>query len=139
MSIIDNRDMTNPNNKVLILCERASNDLKMTKLTHLENQFANSHDAFDPGAADLSNYISERTKAIAFHSNFSRLIVDPSKSLLSNDLVPLTYQDGSFVSFNKDGYSLDERLSSFYLNYHKILTEMVWFLDPKLIVSIKSH
>ena len=53
--------------------------------------------------------------------------------------MPLQYSDGKFVSFNKDGFDLSDRLESFYYLYHKILTEMIWFLNPQLIVSIKSH
>lgn len=91
VSIIDNRDLSNPNNKLLLICERASNDIKMTKIEHYEQRYLNGHDAFDPGAAELSNYLSERTKCIAFHSNFSRLIIDPSVHTLNNDIVPLQY------------------------------------------------
>lgn len=97
------------------------------------------HDAYDPGAADLSNYISERSKCVAMHTNFSRLLIDTSKPIISDQLVPLQYSDGKFVSFNKDGFDLSDRLESFYYLYHKILTEMIWFLNPQLIVSIKSH
>ena len=58
---------------------------------------------------------------------------------MNNSLVPIMYKNGEYISFNKDGYNLNDRLSSFYLNYQNILTEMVWFLDPKLVVSIRSH
>ena len=76
---------------------------------------------------------------MAFHSNFSRLLIDPSKPILSDSLVPLFYRDGSLVSFNKDGYDLNDRILNFYLQYHKILAEIIWFLKPSLVVSLKSH
>lgn len=59
--------------------------------------------------------------------------------MLSDTLVPLQYEDGEFISFNKDGYDLRDRMSSFYVLYHKILTEVIWFLNPSLVVSVKSH
>ena len=139
VSVIDNRDLTQSNNKLLLICERASNDLKGTQTDYKEKSFLLGHDAFDPGAADLSNYISERTKCIALHTNFSRLLIDPSKPIASDQLVPLQYIDGSFVSFNKDGFDLQDRLSNFYLIYHKVLSEMIWFLNPQYVILIKSH
>ncbi len=55
----------------------------------MEQTYFLGHDAYDPGAADLSNYISERTKCLALHTNYSRLLVDPSKPIVSDQLVPL--------------------------------------------------
>ena len=138
VTLIDNRDMKKPNNKVLILCEHATNDLKMTKVEHLEQNYMLGHDAFDPGAADLSNYLSENLSVFAVHANFSRLLIDPAKPIVSDGLVPVTYSDGELVSFNKDGYILNDRLG-FYLNYQNILTEVVWWLNPDVVVAIKSH
>ncbi len=137
--MIDNRDLTKSNNKLLLVCERASNDLKGSQTDYKEQTYFLGHDAYDPGAADLSNYISESTRCIALHTNFSRLLIDPSKPIASDQLIPLQYMDGSFVSINKDGYDLQDRLNSFYLVYHKVLSEMIWFLNPSHIALIKSH
>lgn len=122
--------MTNSNNKLLLICEHASNDLKGTPTDYKEKSYLLGHDAFDPGAADLSNYISEKTKCLALHTNFSKLLVNPSLPLIADNLVQLKYSDGSFISFNKDGYDLAERLDNFYFIYHKILAEILWFLNP---------
>lgn len=84
VSIIDNRDLKQPNNKILLICEGASNDLKGTKVELTENHYLQGHDAYDPGAADLSNFISEQIKCFAFHSNFSRLLIDPARHVLSD-------------------------------------------------------
>ena len=43
------------------------------------------------------------------------------------------------MSFNAFGYDLNDRVQSFYLLYHKILAEVVWFLDPDTVVFVKSH
>jgi predicted N-formylglutamate amidohydrolase len=76
--IIDNRDLSKANNKLLLICEHASNDLKGTYLEHNERKFSLGHDAYDPGASDLSHYISEHTKCMAVHANFSRMLIDPA-------------------------------------------------------------
>ena len=124
---------------MLLICEHASNDLKGTQTDYKEKAYLLGHDAFDPGAADLSNYISEKTRCVALHTNFSKLLIDPSKAIASDNLVPLQYSDGTFVGFNKDGYDLPDRLKSFYFIYHKILAEMIWFLNPACVVMIQSH
>jgi predicted N-formylglutamate amidohydrolase len=69
---------------------------------------------------------------MAAMANFSRLIIDPSLPLISNDLIPATYRsDPSLpVSFNANGYQFYNRLSGFWLEYHKVLQEMMWFLEP---------
>ena len=75
---------------------------------------------------------------MAIHGNFSRLIIDPGKHISSDQLIPLTYADGTLISLNKDGYTLDERLRN-YINYHAIVAEVMRFLQPQLVVSIRSH
>jgi len=43
------------------------------------------------------------------------------------------------ISFNQN-YRFYERLSDFYLEYHKVLTEVMLFLEtPKIIVSVHTH
>lgn len=103
-----------------------------------ERQHLEGHDAFDPGAADLSFHLSESLECVAMHANWSRLIIDPSQPIASDRLVPLNFSDGSYVSWNKDGYDLNDRLT-FYLHWHKLLAEMIWFLDPALVLAIESH
>ena len=59
VSLIDNRKFPNQNNKLLLICEHASNDIKGTQTEYMERQNLLGHDAYDPGVADLSNFISE--------------------------------------------------------------------------------
>ena len=121
------------------MCEYASNDLKGMALEADERELIQGHDAYDPGAADLSHFISEQAKCMAFHSNFSRLLIDAGKPIINDDLVPIHYTNGQLVSFNKDGHDLNGRVSNFYLPFHKVLTEMIWFLQPELVCIIRSH
>jgi hypothetical protein len=127
---------------VLVVCEYATNDLKGTIVEQYEQHHIQGHDAFDPGAADLSHFISEYTKCMAFHSNFSKLLIDNGKPLLHDRIVPFDYLSDSerdYVSFNKDGFDLPSRISNYYYMYHKVLSEVLWFLDPAMVVLIRSH
>jgi predicted N-formylglutamate amidohydrolase len=91
VQIVDNRNIgtdTTPNNQILITCDHASRDLKMLQVTDQERPLTLANDAFDPGAADFTNYVSEKTETMSVMTGFSRLIVDPSVPLISNDLIP---------------------------------------------------
>jgi len=148
-TIMDNRDIfdqsSSPNNDVLVICDHATNDLKFIKPTDRETGMLESNEGFDPGAADLACLISERLECISVYSSFSKTIIDPSVSLCSQDLVPCFYKQLDEdqlqeVTFNSDGYRLWERLSSFYLEYYKLLKETALFLEqPSLILSVHSH
>jgi hypothetical protein len=72
------------------------------------------------------------------HTNWSRLLIDPTVGIASDRLVPMRFSNGDLVSWNKNGFDLKERIEFYYL-WHKILAEMIWFLDPQLIIAIKSH
>ena len=131
VSIIDNRKVgESPNNDILVTCDHATNDLKGFKPEPYEDALIRSNDGFDPGAADLTNYISESTACMGVMTNFSRLLIDPGVPICNEKLVRVVYDSDptKLVSFNSQEYELELRLSSFYSKYHKILTESMWFL-----------
>ena len=78
-------------------------------------------------------------------ANFSKLIIDPAKPLVSKELVRTLYRELDAegnpvpVSFNYRGYRLFERLETFYLEYHKILLEAVEYLEPQIILNVHTH
>lgn len=86
---MDNRDISQgrPNNKVLITCEHASNDIKYTKLHDYESEFVRSQEYFDIGAADLTYAISEQLRCLSVLGNYSKLFIDPAKPLVDWDLI----------------------------------------------------
>ena len=44
------------------------------------------------------------------------------------------------ISLNRNGFRLWERLADSYLEYQKVMNEVMLFLEqPKIIVSIHSH
>jgi len=60
LSVLDCRNFEGvPNNKLLVICEHASNDVKGFKLTQEEETLIRGHDGYDPGASDLASYICE--------------------------------------------------------------------------------
>ena len=74
-------------------------------------------------------------------ANFSKLIIDPSVPIINNDLIPQTYKSDPTlpISFNAQGYQYYERLSGYYLEYHKVLQDLMWFLEPEIVVGVHSH
>jgi predicted N-formylglutamate amidohydrolase len=83
VSVVDNRDITQgkPNNRVLITCEHASNDIKYTKLSNDEEHLHRSQHYFDIGAENLAHSLSENLRCLSVMSNYSKLLIDPAKPL----------------------------------------------------------
>ena len=148
---MDNRNVykaeLKPNNSILIICDHASNDLKFIKPLDSEEPLIRTNEGYDWGAADLACMLSESLQCMAVLTSFSKLIIDPSLPMCNHHLVRQFYQQLDEetksqvpISFNSNGYRLWERLSSFYLEYFKILNEVCLFLEyPRLVVSIHTH
>ena len=131
VSVIDNRKVgENPNNSVLITCDHASRDLKGFRASVDEEHQIRSNDGFDPGAAELADYISEATESLCIMTNFSKLLIDPGLPLCSEKLIRTVHDSdqSTIVSFNSNKYDLDSRITTYYTKYHKILSEAMWFL-----------
>ena len=140
VSVFDNRDIwgEHPNNDVLVICDHASSQLKGFKFEKTETD--KLPETYDAGAGELAVKLAERLECLAVCSNFSKVIIDPSRPVSSPDLVPTHWADGSPISFNYDRFRLWERLSNYYLEYHKILRESLIFLEaPRVIICINSH
>ena len=83
---------------------------------------------------------------MAVLTNFSKLLIDPAVPICNKDLIKLFFnskdENGELmdISLNRNGFRLWERLADSYLEYQKVLNEVMLFLDqPKIIVSIHSH
>jgi predicted N-formylglutamate amidohydrolase len=125
---------------VLIVCDHAVSDLKFMKATDPEQGLLRSFEAFDAGAGDLASSLSERLECLGVLTNFGKLVIDPSLPITSQDLIRTEYLSEELpVSFNHTGFRLWERLSDFYLEYQKILSEIMVSVDPKIIISVHSH
>ena len=86
VQVVDSRDISqgSPNNKVLIACDHAVNDIKYTKLLDYEEDLFRTQEYYDVGAAELAYSLSEELGCLAVMANYSKLFVDPSKPLVDS-------------------------------------------------------
>jgi len=109
----------------------------------LDERFLRTHIAHDIGAKDLTLSLAATFKARALCSDFSRLLVDPNRSMDRADHIP-EVSDGIEVPGNKGLSAVDreERITRFFEPYHLALAEEIdaarrAFDDP-LLVSVHS-
>ena len=107
--------------------------MKLVKPRLDEQHLCRSSEAYDQGAALFTNTLSEELRCLAVMTNFTKLLIDAAKPLTSKELIRHYYKEVGIdgkqipISFNNQGYRLYERLSNFYLEYHKILNECMDF------------
>jgi predicted N-formylglutamate amidohydrolase len=75
----------NPNNKFLITCEHATNNIHNYKMGK-QKEFLDTHWGYDPGAKDMGIELAKEANLLSVFSNFSRLIIDPNRSIVSETL-----------------------------------------------------
>ena len=104
VDIQDFRDISNqnPNNHFLITCEHASNNIHNYNIGNQKN-FLNTHWGYDIGAKEMGLELSQKAKLLSIYSNFSRLILDPNRSLLSQTLIRRYVEKNIELEFNKKG------------------------------------
>jgi predicted N-formylglutamate amidohydrolase len=104
IQIFDFRDISEkkPNNNFFITCEHASNNLQKYHLGSTQLNYANSEYAYDIGAKEMAIELSEQMKSFIILPNFSRLIIDPNRSLLSHSLIRESI-NGEPLLFNSEG------------------------------------
>ena len=112
---------------IIFLCDHASNHIpKPYKRLGLSDKVLNSHISWDIGAKDLCVKLSKELGQSYFHANFSRLLIDPNRHLLSHDLI-VSDSWGQPIPGNK-GISLEnrkERIESYYNCYHDNLRKFI--------------
>lgn len=97
-----------PNNNIIITCEHADN-----KMYHLvpkdeeERKIFDTHWGYDPGAKDFGMEVSEKAEIFSIFTNFSRLILDPNRSIISNTLIRDTVEKNIKLSFNENGREIN--------------------------------
>tara|TARA_B100001115_G_scaffold45008_1_gene33453 strand:+ start:314 stop:1051 length:738 start_codon:yes stop_codon:yes gene_type:complete len=114
-------------NHIIFLCDHASNHIpKPYKRLGLSDKVLNSHISWDIGAKDLCVKLSKELGQSYFHANFSRLLIDPNRHLLSHDLI-VSESWGQPIPGNKS-ISLEnrkERIESYYNCYHDNLKKFI--------------
>jgi predicted N-formylglutamate amidohydrolase len=141
VEVYDFRDVTQgiPNNNVIITCEHASNETHQFKFPRNQEEWLNTHWGYDIGAKEMGLELSEMSNTLSVYSNFSRLIIDPNRTLLSNTLIRKFVEKNVELDINKPSVIDEEkRIQLFYLPYFKILKEALNFIKPKYAISIHS-
>jgi hypothetical protein len=108
VEVYDYRDIVeeNPNNNVLLTCEHASNFTHSYEIPTQLKPYFNTHWGYDIGAKDFGLELSEKSKILSIYSNYSRLILDPNRSLLSDSLIRKYVEKNVKLDFNDDGIYL---------------------------------
>lgn len=139
--IIDYRDPLNPNNKVLITCEHATNDLPEDYQWSESDRrnFVDEHWGLDIGAFEMANALAIELKCVFVHSLYSRLLLDTNRSIVSDTLFRKT-GDGKEVDLNKNLTHEEEqrRIKRFYIPYYEALREISSKVSPTYVLSVHS-
>ncbi len=122
---------------VLLICDHASNHIPaaLGGLGLDETQLAR-HIAFDIGAAEVTRLLAERLDAPAVLSGFSRLVVDPNRTLEAPSLIP-DVSDGVAIPGNRDllPAARQARIDSFHQAYHEAVETVLERLTQSLALS----
>ena len=91
----------------------------------LKENHLRSHIAYDLGAKKFCEILSGTLEQTSFYANFSRLLIDPNRSELSNDLI-LSESAGIQIPGNLDVANSEKkkRLDLFYI-YHSGLRDLI--------------
>lgn len=92
----------NPNNNVIVTCEHATNNMYYIKANEKEKEFLETHWGYDIGAKDIGLQIAEDAEIFSIFTNFSRLIIDPNRSLVSNTLIRDYVERDFLLSYNQN-------------------------------------
>jgi predicted N-formylglutamate amidohydrolase len=128
-----------PNSNILITCEHATNNFHMyqNKLSKSDLEYVDTHWGYDPGAKDAGINLAESLNSMFIATNFSRLILDPNRSVLSNTLIRKNVEIDVELDINKNP-DREERINKFYIPYHNILYEVLSFINPKYFIQMHS-
>ncbi|WP_207459910.1 N-formylglutamate amidohydrolase [Azospirillum sp. SYSU D00513] len=112
---------------VLLLCDHASRavpkalgDLGLTEAEMCR------HIAYDIGVADLTRRLSDRFGATAVLSGYSRLIVDPNRSLDDPTAIPVV-SDDTVIPANRslDAAEVRRRVDAIFRPYHEAVAAQI--------------
>ena len=106
---------------LLVICDHASAFIpRALGSLGLDRAHLARHIALDIGAAEVARRLAERLDAPAVLSRFSRLIVDPNRTLDAPSLIP-TVSDGVEVPGNRNllPTAREARIATFHQAYHE--------------------
>lgn len=130
--------------RFLFSCEHASNHLPLSIHPTLEDRgFLHTHWAWDIGAAHLVQELVKLSQSQAILARFSRLLIDPNRSLDRQDLIVPSIE-GHPLSFNQEvsPEEKEHRLKEYYHPFHNAFDEMVSTRcqseSPFVLISVHS-
>lgn len=97
------------------------------------------HIAYDVGAAGVTRALADALGAPAVLSGFSRMVIDPNRSLDDPTLLMKLY-DGSVIPANAhaDTFEKARRVDAFYTPYHTAYADLAARQDDTVIVAMHS-
>ena len=114
-------------NHIIFICDHANNTIaKRYKNLGLSRRNIDSHIAYDIGAKMLSIELAKKLGQTYFLSNFSRLIIDPNRREIDEELI-VSNSFGIEIPGNRS-ITLREkqkRVKDFYKPYHSNLEKIV--------------
>ncbi len=126
------------NTKILLICDHASN-LIPSKYENLglPMKLISEHISFDIGAKGLTEKMSNLMNAHAILSNFSRLLIDPNRSVDDPTSI-MRFADKFIIPGNRGISEEDTRIrqKEFYDPYHDKIEDTIISLLNKNIVPI---
>tara|TARA_Y100000590_G_scaffold470658_1_gene667478 strand:+ start:1113 stop:1910 length:798 start_codon:yes stop_codon:yes gene_type:complete len=128
----------NESSNILFLCDHATNNIPSRyKSLGLTNDNLNDHIAYDVGARSLVKKLSRILKANYILSNFSRLLIDPNRSVDDPTLI-MKFADQYIIPGNKElsKNERDQRIKLYYNPYHEKIEEICNSIVDKNLIPI---
>jgi predicted N-formylglutamate amidohydrolase len=124
--------------RILLLCDHASNHIPdIYKNLNIPYECLGRHIAYDIGSKGVADNLAHLLKSNAILSNFSRLLIDPNRSLNDPTLI-MGISDSCIISgnLNLDNDERLRRVDNFYNPYHRAIKKKINELLSKNVVPI---
>ena len=115
----------------LVICDHASNNIPLEyENLGISKKDLESHRAFDLGASQVANELSNLLSCSLVMANFSRLLIDPNRGKDDPTLIP-KLSEGKIIkgnvniSMSEDDTERSTRIDRFYLPYHKQINRFI--------------
>ena len=129
---------------LLLLCDHATRYLPRALGTlGLSEAELSRHIAYDIGVAEVARGLAERLDAPAVFNAYSRLVIDPNRSLDDPTLIP-QLGDGVIVPGNRDlsRAEIQARIEGFHAPYHAAISDKLDALTARgpapAVISVHS-
>lgn len=128
---------------LILVCDHASPAVpgKFDALG-LDHTVFHRHVAFDIGAAELTFKLSALLPAPAVLSTFSRLLIDPNRSIEDPTLI-VKSSDGVVVPGNRDldEAAISDRIETYHRSYHRAIEQQFELArrDGKIVAFVGIH